>query len=442
MKKINEKLATMSANTRRLLNAGLILVPLLFVLVFVAESDPISMVSASTPEINDELLFGGSAKEVGIEALSTKLDSLSKLIKTQQKNNEILENKLKTESLKREKDARLWAKKLDENTLKYKKSIDGIRLDSKKSLQENQVNNQSVINNALKQMEQSNSKVASVVQAPQQTWEQLLSREEPTQTENNGNNNQAKLNEPVVSSKINVYEEANVTPKKSVVKKLSKTTRNIIKKGSLYLPAGSILTGTMMTGMVAPTSTNSRRDPVPALIRIKKEAILPNHFKMDVKECFLLMSGYGELSAERVHLRGERFTCVLKDRSVVELKLESYIVGEDGKEGLRGRLVSREGQVIAKAMGAGFLSGISEITKPTAITGLQTNPGASTLFQSPNAGSAVQAGTFSGVSSAADKLSEYYISMAEKIFPVIEIGSGRRVTVIVTKGTKLASIEE
>ncbi|NMU75841.1 conjugal transfer protein TraB, partial [Vibrio parahaemolyticus] len=97
---------------------------------------------------------------------------------------------------------------------------------------------------------------------------------------------------------------------------------------SIYLPSGSILTGVLINGMDAPTSQGARRDPFPSTLRIQKEAILPNRFRADVRECFLIVSGYGDLSSERAYLRGETFSCVRDDGGVIEAKLDSYAVGE------------------------------------------------------------------------------------------------------------------
>ena len=68
----------------------------------------------------------------------------------------------------------------------------------------------------------------------------------------------------------------------------------------------------------APPSTTAsgrqaRRDPYPALIRIKHDAILPNRFRADVRECFLVAAGYGDLASERAYLRTEAITCIRED---------------------------------------------------------------------------------------------------------------------------------
>jgi conjugal transfer pilus assembly protein TraB len=206
---------------------------------------------------------------------------------------------------------------------------------------------------------------------------------------------------------------------------------------SLYLPAGSILTGVLINGMDAPTAQGARRDPFPSTLRIQKEAILPNRFRADVRECFLIVSGYGDLSSERAYLRGETFSCVREDGGVIESRLDSYAVGEDGKAGVRGRVVSKQGQIIAKSMLAGFLSGVSDAFNVNPVPVLNTNPGARTAYQSVFAPQLLQGAAVKGASKALDRIARFYIDMAEGLFPVIEVDAGRQIDVIVTKGAKL-----
>ncbi|EET4634661.1 conjugal transfer protein TraB, partial [Escherichia coli O157:H7] len=205
----------------------------------------------------------------------------------------------------------------------------------------------------------------------------------------------------------------------------------------IYLPSGSILTGVLINGMDAPTSQGARRDPFPSTLRIQKEAILPNRFRADVRECFLIVSGYGDLSSERAYLRGETFSCVRDDGGVIEAKLDSYAVGEDGKAGVRGRVVSKQGQIIAKSLMAGFLGGVSEAFDVNPVPVVSTNPGSNTQYQSVFSDQMLQGAAVKGASKALDRIAQFYIDMAEGIFPVIEVDAGRQVDIIVTKGTKL-----
>lgn len=209
------------------------------------------------------------------------------------------------------------------------------------------------------------------------------------------------------------------------------------QKPEVYLPAGSNFEGVLLNGMDAPTSSVAKKNPVPALIRLKTDAILPNRFRYDIRECFSIVSGYGSLSTERAILQTVTLSCVKTDGSVIESKIQGYVVGEDGRTGMRGRLISKQGQLLAKSFAAGFLSGIGGAMQPYAVPQLNTNPGSMTQYQSPNLGAIATAGTAQGISTSANTLSKFYLDMAKEMFPVVEIDAERRVTIILLKGVSL-----
>ncbi|CAM5561945.1 TrbI/VirB10 family protein [Eoetvoesiella caeni] len=212
------------------------------------------------------------------------------------------------------------------------------------------------------------------------------------------------------------------------------------EEDSLFLPAGSIITGSLINGMDAPTGNGARKDPFPSSLRIQKEAILPNRFRADVRECFLIVSGYGDLSSERAYLRGETISCVREDGGIIESKLDSYAVGEDGKAGVRGRLVSKQGQIIMKSLVAGFLGGVSKAfdVKPVPIIDTRATGNSNTQFQHNQPSTNwLQSSAVSGASSALDRIADFYLKMADGMFPVIEVDAGRQIDVIVSKGSKL-----
>ena len=206
---------------------------------------------------------------------------------------------------------------------------------------------------------------------------------------------------------------------------------------AVFVTAGSILRGVLLTGMDAPTGQGARRDPYPALARVKHEAILPNRFRADVRECFLVAAGYGDLSSERAYLRTESLSCVRSDGGVIEVPVEGYAVGEDGKLGLRGRLVSKQGQVIARAMQVGFLEGFAGVFTKQSVPVIATSAGATTPFQSALSADAVQGGVVAGAGKALDRLANYYLDMADAMFPVIEVDAGRGVEFVLNRGTAL-----
>jgi len=215
---------------------------------------------------------------------------------------------------------------------------------------------------------------------------------------------------------------------------ISSEVLDVEKNEEIYMPAGSILTGVLLNGLDAPTGRSAKKDPFPVLVRIQKEALLPNLNSADIKECFATLSGYGEMSSERAYLRGEKFSCITVDGGVIEEDLPAYAVGEDGKAGIRGRLVTKAGALLAKTGLAGFAAGVAEAFGSSPVPVISTTPGSGALFQDNYSSSAVQHGVSKGASSALGRLADYYMDMAEQIFPVIEIDAARQIDIVLTNG--------
>ncbi len=225
-------------------------------------------------------------------------------------------------------------------------------------------------------------------------------------------------------------------PEDSAYPKASDDDSSTVQEG-IYLPAGSILSGVFINGMDAPTGKGNGKDQFPALIRIKKEAILPNRRRSDVRECFLIVSGYGDLSSERAYLRGELLSCITVNNRVIEGRLDAYVVGPDGFAGVRGTLVSKQGQIIAKSLMSGFLSGLSNAFDVKAVPTISTSSSGSVNYESLYSPRALQGAAASGISSSLNRIADFYLKIAESLYPVIEIAAGRSVDVIVSKGSYL-----
>lgn len=217
----------------------------------------------------------------------------------------------------------------------------------------------------------------------------------------------------------------------------AKQEKKPVSDAHAYIPAGSIITGTILSGGDFPTNKAGFDNPTPLLIRISKEAILPNRFKTDIRECFLLTGGRGDLASERVKLRGEMLSCVRDDGSVIEAKLNSFVTGEDGKEGVKGRLVSKQGQIIARSLVSGFAAGLSEVFDVNAVPTVTTSSDGKVEYQKVYSSNAIQGAAVKGFSNAMERISDFYLEMAKDIFPVVEINAGRQVDVVVISGTRL-----
>jgi len=199
-----------------------------------------------------------------------------------------------------------------------------------------------------------------------------------------------------------------------------------------YLPAGAILQGVLLSGVDAPSGKAAMKDPIPVLARIKVDAILPNRYRADIKECFILLEAVGDLASERAMMRAITMSCVRRDRSIIEVSLTGYAVGEDGRAGLRGDVVTKQGAVLGRAMIAGFADGLANAFGGGNTFSFGGNTGVSSAD--------LERGAIGGASSALDRVSQWYLERADELHPTINIDSGRQITVVLTRGRELATL--
>jgi len=216
--------------------------------------------------------------------------------------------------------------------------------------------------------------------------------------------------------------------------------RNVTtKEGESYIPSASFVRGVLLSGLDAPTGGQAQQNPHPAVIEILDMVSMPNWFKSNYKKCRLLANGAGDLSSERAFMRLERMSCVREDGAAFDIQVRGYVADETGKAGMRGRLVSKQGAVLARALLAGVASGIGDafaegnyITSTSALGSIQTQ----------KEGKEFELGVSKGVGSALNKLADYYIRTAEQMYPIVEIDAGRPVDIIFTQGFVIPTLEQ
>lgn len=200
---------------------------------------------------------------------------------------------------------------------------------------------------------------------------------------------------------------------------------------AVYLPTGSIMTGVLLNGLDAPTGRGTQSQPVPVVVRLKHDAILPSRYRSDVREAFVLASGFGDLSSERAYLRAERLSMILRNGQVIDIPIKMSAIGSDGKTGLRGAVVSKQGALIAKAMLAGTAEGVSRAFGGNSMGGFGRSN------DLPEGRDLMVGGIGGGASSALDRVASYFLQQAEAMYPVVEIAAGRDVSFLLLEGTEL-----
>ncbi|EHD1269322.1 conjugal transfer protein TraB [Campylobacter jejuni] len=215
-----------------------------------------------------------------------------------------------------------------------------------------------------------------------------------------------------------------------------KSTRHVI-------PTGSIVKAVLLSGMDAPTMTQAKTEPLPVLMKVTDLSILPNRWGYDVNECFLMGEGYGDLTSERAYIRVNNISCVTNKGQKIDMAMKGAATGEDGKLGLRGEVVTKQGALLARTLIAGFLQGVGEgFANQNQIVTQNGFGGTTTTNSDMSASATLQAGAFKGFSKSAEKLADFYLKMADQVSPVIEIAAGREINIITTATLELKTLEE
>ncbi len=258
--------------------------------------------------------------------------------------------------------------------------------------------------------------------APQVNQNQAFSNFEPPKIEE-----PKPIKTVPVTSTLTIIADPIKEEKKEEVK-----DKELKKPKQIIVPAGSFVKGRLLNGLDAPSSGAAKSSPHPVAIQIIDKSILPNKFRADIKDCVAIGSGYGELSSDRAILRVENLSCVKKDGTSITSKGSSigYVTGEDGKIGLSGRVVSKQGAILARALVAGFAEGMAKVfTQSNTYVATSANGTVST----PDPNKAFESSMYGGAAEASKKVAEYYLKLNDEMFPIVEIAVGRKCDIIFTK---------
>lgn len=206
------------------------------------------------------------------------------------------------------------------------------------------------------------------------------------------------------------------------------------KNPGIYIPLGSIISGYLITGLDAPTADIAKTEPFPVLIAVDKSTLMPNHFRADLVDCTILAAAYGDMSSERVYMRAESMSCITDMGLSIEVELSGYATGSDGKAGLRGRLVSRQGRLIARSLTAGFLQGLAGAFDVNPVPTINTTGTGQVEYDSVYNSKALAGAGAKGTSKALERIADFYMRLADNMFPVLELDASRRVDIVLTKG--------
>lgn len=219
-----------------------------------------------------------------------------------------------------------------------------------------------------------------------------------------------------------------------------KTKKHKLTLGE-YIPANSYAQAKLISGVDAGVGMNAESNPRSALLRITGEVVSAGFGGKYLKTnkligCQMSLKAVGDISSEKVYLDGVVMSCAKDANSFIEIPVKAY-VSSMGKAGVRGEIVSREGDMVLKSfvagIASGFGNGISEFSRPqTSLLGSNN-----TLSDSQRAKNLLNGGLGSGLNSGSNSLAEFFIKRAEQYQPVISVNEGVEVNIVFIEGFSL-----
>jgi conjugal transfer pilus assembly protein TraB len=281
----------------------------------------------------------------------------------------------------------------------------------------------------LSAMEKQLSAVTTTLQKPS-TPTSSKELNTPLVTVNGINSPSDMVGNPLSTTTIRVDSQQTSLSKKMPLTSKTLITANV-KNPDTYVPSGSFTQAVMIGGADASAAVNSQANPIPMLFRIIDDGTLPNQRHSHLKNCFVTAAVVGDISSERGNIRLETLSCTTPNNTIIDMPVQGTVFGPEGKNGVRGIPLWREGALLQRAFAAGALSGLADGLSQQNTTNSVSPLGNTTSI---NPSGIFQYGAAQGASHAMTKLADYNIRRAEQYHPVIQLSAGTVVDIVFLKG--------
>ena len=208
------------------------------------------------------------------------------------------------------------------------------------------------------------------------------------------------------------------------------------KEKSVYLPLGSFVKCTLLTGLYAPANENN---PLPVLISVDEAFYGPNNTRIPLKEAFIIGKAVGDVVSKRAIIQIVSFSMVLPNGRVFEHEANlGYLADNDGHLGIPGELIYNTGRQLSLNFLSGFLAGSSEALSQSETS---TVVGAYGQTSKNVTGDTGRYTMFSGLANSAQGMSNYYQKQLDAMIPAVKIEAGKKAVFVVQKGVQIEGLE-
>lgn len=207
-------------------------------------------------------------------------------------------------------------------------------------------------------------------------------------------------------------------------------------KRYVYLPLGSFVKCTLLTGVYAPANESN---PLPVLISVDEAFYGPNNTRIPLKGAFAIGKAVGDIVSKRALIQIVSFSTVLPDGKVFEHEANlGYLTDSDGRLGIQGELIYNTGKQLSMNFLSGFLAGGSEALSQAETSTVTGAYGQTSKNVTGNTG---RYSMFSGLANSAQGMSSYYQKQLEAMIPAVKIEAGKKVVLVIQKGVQIEGLE-
>ena len=207
-------------------------------------------------------------------------------------------------------------------------------------------------------------------------------------------------------------------------------------KRYVYLPLGSFVKCTLLTGVYAPANESN---PLPVLISVDEAFYGPNNTRIPLKGAFAIGKAVGDVVSKRALIQIVSFSTVLPDGKVFEYEANlGYLADSDGRLGIQGELIYNTGKQLSMNFLSGFLAGGSEALSQAETSTVTGAYGQTSKNVTGNTG---RYSMFSGLANSAQGMSSYYQKQLEAMIPAVKIEAGKKAVLVIQKGVQIEGLE-
>jgi conjugal transfer pilus assembly protein TraB len=197
---------------------------------------------------------------------------------------------------------------------------------------------------------------------------------------------------------------------------------------------GGFSIATLLTGGNFSTMSEGEKETIPVTLSLNTKLKTPNNEEMDLRECFVRGTGKADFTSKTAQVTLTNIQCNLTDSKgdtyIIDEEILGWLWDENGEYGVKGRLITNEGEIISKALPLAFMQTAMEIMtnnsqKTTDKEGVISFTGTASTFGS-NASDTI-----------IDKIGDKWMKYMDGLNPKVNLRPGRQLVVQFKGGEKL-----